>query len=238
MKTTGTVAPYDDGIDMNYDICGEHFPSKASLRKRITDILYAYGDGGCLSVEHLKFMIAVLEMHPDALQKIGVGVADMVVRTNPVFRHTRGFWIERVDGTSTDFSYLSCLNGATSQLGKFTNACRRAVYPFIREKKKAFFAGKTTVPCPYTGILISLESCHADHKYPMTFQNIMYSFIQERNINVETIKIRGDRIDGEISDRFEDAQLEKDWIDYHNSRAVIQIVSREANLGILRRNQH
>ena len=219
-----------------FHIIGEYFPSKASLKRRILEILYRYADGGRLDEGDFKFMLDVLKMHPDAVQKIGAGVEGMIVRTNPVFRNTQGFWIERVDGTSTDFSFLSCLNGESSPLKKFSNACRTAIYPFIREKKKEFFRERAMAVCPYTGITISMESCHADHRHPMTFQHIMGSFIRERGIVVENARLKGDMVDGAISDVFDDIRLEMDWVNYHNAQADIQIVSMEANIGILRRN--
>lgn len=52
---------------------------------------------------------ALLELHPRAVEKMGAGVQHFTVE--PARHGTRCFYITRVDGTRTDFSYLKCVRG-------------------------------------------------------------------------------------------------------------------------------
>lgn len=96
-----------------YRIAEETFSTKKALIERVRKILYAYPERGVLTTNDQRFMADLLMHHPDANQKIGGGIARMWVQTNPVYTNTRNFWLERVDGSSTDFSFMECLSETT-----------------------------------------------------------------------------------------------------------------------------
>jgi hypothetical protein len=52
---------------------------------------------------------AALALHPNADKKIGCGVKDFSVRSADF--GSKCFWINRPDGTTEKFSYLSCIRG-------------------------------------------------------------------------------------------------------------------------------
>lgn len=216
-------------------IAGQTFKTKTALQQHIKQILHKYNDQEYLWPQDFSFMLDVLALHPDADIKIGIGIKAIYVKTNPVYKNTRGFWIVRKDDTQTDFSYLECLR-ETSHKKRFLNACRVAIEPYIINLKNKFFEeldGQIAF-CPITGEVIRLTNCHVDHKAPKTFNNIVSSFIVDKQIDVNTVKIHGKGEDGAIQDTFENKELEKIWIDYHNANAELQIVSRRANLSILK----
>ena len=92
----------------------------------------------------------LIELHPDAAEKIGVGVAYFFVQPNPPY-NTRGFQICRSDGTQESFSYQACLNGRPSPLAEVSTAMRLEVGDDIQREKIEHFesnAADGRVLCP------------------------------------------------------------------------------------------
>ena len=215
----------------SYVIAGENFPTQSALRERIQEILYRYQVGQQLLKNDFLFMLEVLKNHPDYELKNGTGIKAIFVRQNPVYKQTRGFWLVRLDGKETDFSYLECLKG-TSHEKKFINACRVAVEPYTQEYKRKFFNGLNgeIYTCPYTNEPLNFIGSHVDHKAPDTFQHLVKDFVKENVIDISHVQIISAAGDNLLQDTFKDKKLEQAWIDFHNSRAKLQIISKEANL--------
>jgi len=63
----------------------------------------------------------VLDLHPDAAEKIGVGVDHFYVGHTKdgdkfnVRSNATGIWIKRTDGSEVDFSYRTCINNHTPE---------------------------------------------------------------------------------------------------------------------------
>ena len=218
----------------DFFIHGKYFPTKAVLQNKIRTIRDSYADGESLSNDDFEFMSEVLEGHPEYKTKVGGGLKSMFVSTNPLYRNTRCFWLVRIDGSSTDFSFVECLT-PTLHKKKFFRALRTAIEPITMEFKKQFFA-KRTEPyyCPYTGEELHEIGSHVDHKAPNTFQELVEKFIREYAIDVDCIQIGGDVEDNTYQNTLVDDGLRQKWIDFHNAHAELQIISRTANLSITR----
>jgi hypothetical protein len=223
------------GKSQSYSIAGEFFKTKGALQDHIRQILYRYVDLQYLSQEDFGFMLEVLKLHPNSDIKIGVGAKAMYVKQNPIYRNTRGFWVVREDNSETDFSFFECLK-ETPHEKRFMNACRVSVEPYTIDFKNKFFSQLQSKigRCPITGKTLTFTSSHVDHIAPNTFQNIVSRFIAELKINVSQVKINGKGEDGIFQDTFDDKELEKTWVEYHNAHAKLQIVSPGANLSILK----
>ena len=74
-----------------------------------------------------------------------------------------------------------------------------------------------------------------DHKAPLTFQRLVSDFIAERGVRIDEIEILGKTEDNVYQDTFADIGFQKAWVDYHNTHATLQVVSKSANLSILKR---
>lgn len=68
--------------------------------------------------------------------------------------------------------------------------------------------------CPIEGEEISFSNCQVDHKSPKTFDKLVNDFIEEYNININTIRIDGGD-DNTSKYKLNDSELEKKWISYH-----------------------
>ncbi len=75
------------------------FPTKKAARDAVRVILYATLPGGELPDADFHFIGALLGRHPEAVDKIGVGIEAITVR--PATAGTRCFWVRRVDGTES-----------------------------------------------------------------------------------------------------------------------------------------
>lgn len=101
------------------DISDEHFPTKAAATARCQEILYTYpGQAGSgadqpqqvTDPKHHAFLEALVARHPEAEEKIGSGIAGFKVAVNPDGTgNTRCFYVIHPDGSSTHFSFRSCL---------------------------------------------------------------------------------------------------------------------------------
>jgi hypothetical protein len=58
---------------------------------------------------HHSFLCSLVSRHPNVAEKVGPGIQHFTVE--PALHGTRCFYLTRVDGTKTDFSYLKCVRG-------------------------------------------------------------------------------------------------------------------------------
>lgn len=214
-----------------YILGDETFRSKAAIRVRVGQFLHRSKRTDRLEGADFRLCLALLERHPRSKTKIGCGVAMIEVRDNLIYPGNRCLWLVRTDGSETDWSYLECLK-ASSHRDDVLWAMRSLVVDQVLHFKNVAYAGRSTVPCAVTGKPVLAEDCHVDHAPPV-FVELAESFA-ERMGGFECIDIVDGR-DGEIGCTFEDDVVERAWQTFHRRQAKLQIVTREANTGLLRR---
>lgn len=218
-----------------YIVNGKSFKTKTELRNYIRNIRDGYLDGQRLSQDDFVFMFDLLQRHEEPEIKIGCGVSYMYVKSNEVFKRNREFWLVREDGSETDFSFEICLKHET-KLQKFKNACRTSVADIVMEFKKDFFhcVGETSI-CPVTGEQMTLRSnSHVDHAPPNTFDKIVQDFISLNGIDVNDIELLTAE-DGRVRNEMVDKILESKFVDFHNRMATLRVISKSANLSVVKR---
>jgi hypothetical protein len=205
------------------------FPTKKAAGAAIREILYAYEIGQTVSLEHSAFLGDLLLLHPEVADKVGGGIASFQVRQN---EGSRGFWLTRTDGSSTDFSFLSCLTPPLPE-----SEARAAFRYEVQEQKFAFrdnaFSGTSWLNCPVSGIPVSATTCHVDHEIP--FESLLTSFLNAVGVSLAEVKVEPTR-DGDTNTRLADRILAKKWATYHRQHALLRIVSIKANLSVLRKS--
>ncbi|MEQ9518564.1 MAG: DCL family protein [Parvibaculum sp.] len=82
------------------------FKKKGDANEFFKSMLYKYDLGDKVSADDAKHLTVLVVMHPEADEKIGVGIESFSVRTADY--GTRCFWINRTDGTTEKFSFKSC----------------------------------------------------------------------------------------------------------------------------------
>ena len=160
-----------------------------------------------------------LQWAPNGDANIGYIVVDY----HPSHTESKCFLIE-IDGNLHLFSYILSINGGMSSLRIFSRACRFAVTARLRKFKMEMFKNKP-VRCALTNEIVEWDSCHVDHKSPLTFSVIVKSFIVSRNIDIEKIEYKFDN----LIDEFSDDDLASQFREFHEKMAVLRILSKGAN---------
>jgi len=204
------------------------FGTKSQAREFIRRILYAYRPTESLGADDQNIIVELLQLHPQAEQKIGCGVDSVQIENNQ--HGTVGFWVTRVDGSRTDFSYLSCLRPRTHHDDALA-AFREAIQAQVTAFRSVVFANGP-VQCPITGIEIRSVEAHIDHAVP--FMDLITAFLIAQEIGLDDVLV-SDTHDGSTRTVIMDAQLRDDWKLFHTEKAVLRAVHRTANLSILRR---
>lgn len=204
------------------------YRTKKAAGDAIRVILYAYAVGTTVTDEHAEFLANLLELHPERDDKVGVGIQSFQVEQNV---GSRGFWITRKDRTRTDFSFLSCLTPPTAEA-----EARAGLRNEIRDQITAFrnmrFATCTTIPCEVSGEPVTSATAHVDHE--PTFDELHRRFLADAGILLAGVSVEPTR-DGETATRLADRALADAWSRFHRTHARLRIVSRRANLSLLRR---
>lgn len=184
--------------------------------------------------EHHEILSALIERHPKATRKIGVGIKRFYKA--PTEMGTSCFWLERVDGTKTDFSFYAAVKAKGKSLyQEFAEACRNAVKNDLEDAKKGFFEQygdeDRKVSCDITGEKLAIYESHLDHKKPLTFQVIVRTFIIANKIEIQK-SILSMSQDGQFETTFVDQSIKHQFIAYHRQVADLRIINPSANASL------
>ncbi|WP_081275731.1 DCL family protein [Stenotrophomonas maltophilia] len=86
-----------------------NFAKRGDAVKYLREMLYQYSLGDRVADGDAVILMAALEHHPSASEKIGSGVSHFSVRSADF--GTRCFWVNRLDGTSEKFSITGSIHG-------------------------------------------------------------------------------------------------------------------------------
>ncbi|WP_161627487.1 DCL family protein [Pseudogulbenkiania ferrooxidans] len=209
-------------LDSEFD-----FRTKSDAYGFFKDILNSYDDGDFVSVEHHRLaLIALLSNHPDAVQKIGVGVREFERNRAPDHR-TSCFYVIRTDNSKTDFSYRTAVDGAAAtQQVSLRNACHSAIEDKINAMRRAFLAGPN--PCSQiSGTRLYPESCHVLHKNP-TFGMLISAFRVRMGWTDQIPEgVFTDSADLQSKTQFVDRQHAIEFNELHDKMANVLMVTAE-----------
>ena len=158
--------------------------------KHYQDILSSYEIDDELIGEDFNEIFDLIKNHPSAEEKIGNGVASIVVKGDAY--GSKCFHIIRKDGSQDNFSYRKAVVGEARPFTKFCQACRKAVEQDISNLKTKYFLDENDFPknqakCQETGIEITRENSHVDHRHPNTFSVIVDRFIEIEHIDLNSV---------------------------------------------------
>jgi len=198
------------------------------------EMLNSYRVNKTIEGEDHDLLLSVLERHPEADQKIGVGVNRFYKA--PTEMGTNCFWVERTDGSKTDFSYITAVKAKGKSLyQEFAEACRNAVREDLINTKKEFFKqhgdenGK--VECEVSGNKFAIYESHLDHKKPLTFQVLVNTFIAANNISISK-EMLSTAQDAQFETEFIDQSIKNKFKEYHHKMAQLRILNPKINLSL------
>jgi hypothetical protein len=213
---------------MKYLIGAHAFSSRQKAQAHASAIRAKYAAGAPVSdPDDDAFLRALIRRHVNAAQKVGVGVARFYVDVAPAGWGTC-FWLERTDGSRTDFGVPSCLESP----GKINRrSLRQAVRPSIEEYKSIVCAGGPTFVSEYSGKEFPLSELHVDHAVP--FENIVAEFFSSKGVDVDA-DLLTESIDGEERPIWRNPALIEEFIRHH-ARHRLRLVSAKENLSDLKK---
>ncbi len=212
----------------------QEFRTKKAAKDFFKDMLARYADGDDINEEDSAHLDKLLERHPEAAQKIGCGITRFFRQRTE--KGTSCFWLERTDGTQTEFSYPTCVDAKGKSLyQEFAEACREAVQPDLIATKRDYFGEHANdegkVACDVTGEMIKFDESHLDHKKPMTFQVIVRTFIAANSI-VPSREMLSEPKDQQFSTTFVDDEMASKFREYHHNLAQLRVIKGRLNLSL------
>lgn len=93
----------------SHNIGPHNFDTQAAAVAFIQQVLYRHPLLEPITGDDHPFLLELLKKHPYAGEKVGVGVKHFTVENAK--GGTRCFYITRIDGSRSDFSFMKCLRG-------------------------------------------------------------------------------------------------------------------------------
>jgi hypothetical protein len=211
------------------------FASQKAALDFAREIRDRYEDGAKIAGSDAAFLENLLSLHPEADQKFGKGISHFSVQADSVFGTTRHFVVHRKDGTATDFSFKSCIEGSSARRDALS-ALREAVADQVTGFKNAAFAGKTEVPCAVRGALTTFRDAHVDHIPPRTYAALVAGWLRQEGIGLEDVAVTPPA-DNQVLTEMTDEDQMASWQRFHRKHAKLRIVCSGANLSDVRRRK-
>ena len=177
----------------------------------------------------------LLTNHPEADEKMGVGVDHFFVQQSKWKMNQYNFMISRVDGTTVDFSYMACLNPQhkrSKEKHNWSSLFRNVVKDQIDSFRECAFAvvgSKDKFVCSQTKLKYNKMYSHVDHVYPLTFNSILFEFIKKYNVDLDSLEVSKDLGTSETQNILNE-DVTKAFYEFHKERSVLRIVCSSANL--------
>jgi len=202
------------------------FPTKKAAKQYVRDIIESVNEFEPISEPDHSFLVDLLSKHPESESKIGAGIDFFTVELDSEWKRTRHFVVHRVDNSSTDFSWHTCIDGS-SHRSDVLAAMRSIVKWQIIEFKRMVLSGDPI--CPYTKAKLDEKNSHVDHVPPDTFHMLVSRWMDSKEIGFSDIGIKGTE-DNSYGREFSDKLLADEWSRYHKKNANLRLISVEANL--------
>lgn len=209
-------------------IAGMSFDTSGAFRDYVKKLLNDLPQGKVVEPHH-SFLVELIKRHPGAADKIGKGIDHFKILRNTKYGgRTNSFYLYRLDGTFTDFSYQKCLTAPTPWR-EFVQAMRGAIMDHIIDAREEAFGDRQEISCPIKLQAMTRSVSHVDHVAPDTFEALLQRFMDEEWIDLENPPATegGDKVMGR---RLVDRDLEERWKYFHETQAKLRVISKEAHL--------
>lgn len=211
------------------------FKTKTDAQRHFSAMLKRYKPGQIVAdpTDHAD-LLGLLRRHPEAESKIGCGVARFFVDSADPITYNGGgsvcFWLERTDGTTTDWSYRTALSGKHRRPNERVSlACRDAIRDQVVEVMRKARDADGRMRCAISGQVLPLGCVQVDHAPPWPFWRIVEAFTeQEGGIDALAARLRP-TLDGVGGEFFTDEAVARRFADFHARVAVLRVVSTELN---------
>ena len=183
-----------------------------------------------------KDLLALLERYDlaiaDGPAKTGVGVDHFETRINITNGGRNvGFWVVRIDGSETDFSFIRAVNEAPKrELEQLSDACRDAIFPELQTTKALYFAtyadSRGAVPCAFSGSPITVNESALEY-LQTSFAEIVKAFANSKGwMAAVPPGVISEPKDGQTTTTFVTKEHAAAFRQFHRASAKICVVSK------------
>lgn len=204
---------------MEVQVGREVFKTKKELLSKLRGMLHAAALGVELDEPEHGFLLELVQRHPEAQKKIGPGIRAFRVTTSEY--RNRCFEVIRVDGTTTDFSYMKCVTEPTAW-SEFLKALRKSVERQIWEAKEKVFLWDEVIACPVSGEMMTREQAAVEYVEPDTFDWLAEEFSSTEKLDKNNLPLGPAPDGGKV---LVDPALEARWQAFHERRAKFRILA-------------
>jgi len=204
------------------------FRTKKAAKDFFRDIRDRYKDGERIALEDDGYLRDLIAIHPEAEMKLGSGISHFSVERDAEFGTTRHFVIHRIDGSKTDVSFHSAIDGRNERRDRL-EALRRAIEQQILDFRTSAFASCDTLTCPFRGVAITETSYHIDHEPPKTFVTLVKQWLNAEGLRLADLQITPPA-DNQIVTEMTDCTQLQSWLEFHREHAKLRLLSPLGNL--------
>lgn len=203
--------------------------NKTEKLKRCREILY--GTQRFVDECSSRFLIGqVFPNHPEWDEKMGIGIDHLEVR--PDGYGGRCFFIVRKDGSFTDISFVASISPPKKETD-VKRACRAVIRPLIEKVRDQI---KLPFICPITGeTVLDRRNIHIDH-YDLTFRELFDEWVKGKDMGALYEATRKSNKDNDTNTYFDNEEICRDFLEFHNQHTHLRAVSRRANLSIFKKS--
>jgi hypothetical protein len=214
---------------IKYRFGKEAFTSQTAVMQHCAAMRARYGVGQTIGdPDDIAFLLDLVAGHIHSGDKSGVGVVRFYSDYAPE-HGTTCFWLERADGSKTDFGVPSCIK-KIGHLNK--QSLREAIAPQLADfKARKLAACAGSFISEYSGKAFPVAEAVADHV--TTFDSIVDRFFQERGVDIGTEMLTRS-VDATSSPVWRNPDLIEEFLAFHRSFPLRLVQARE-NLSEIKR---
>lgn len=211
------------GKGKRVDLPSISFLSQKKAIEFFSNMLNRYIDGQEVNSDDHEILYELLLRHAEANEKIGNGIKRFYRKKSQDYP-TSCFHLERLDGSSTDFSYKDCISRSEPTVEQyFYRACRQSVSVILTKQKNNLFDNGAVICCN-TKELVSKETSELRHTEP-SFGEIVRKF-KELNSITANQSMFTESADMQYATKFSDDDLKNKFIDFHQNNARLEIFKK------------
>ncbi|MGW2184144.1 DCL family protein [Streptomyces sp. NPDC001732] len=201
------------------------YATKKARQEAVQAILGRYGLGKVVDQEDDDLLLRdLLDMHPDAADKVGPGVKHFRVIATPRGHH-KGPEVVLVDGSKVAFSYQKCLDAPTHPQ-RVKTAMRTEIQPQVNTYYESRKASHTLVS-DESGQELAPADVHVSYFQGPRFHDIALDFVRAAG-GFDAIDLTAETARGLAL--FTDRALAERWHAHHQEHAVLGLLSAKENL--------
>jgi hypothetical protein len=207
-----------------YTIGDQHFKTKRDCLEFTRTLLKTLG---YCEIDkdnpNFNFFLSLINLHPEKDEKIGVGIEKFIVMQNVLNKKTFHMMVKRYDGSSVDFSWVTCcLLRKPSKNEDLNKALRHA----ISDDMINFKRGVQMMKCNLCGVEdVHYSDFHVDHVKP--FREIRSAFLKVEHTAPK--EFDSDPLTFATTFKGEDFEFKERWRQFHREQCELQILCAKCN---------